>query len=81
MQGPAARAKIIWKNFGRDVRDCRERHAMTLRRMSADFGIDRSTLSRAENGKPISPELFVWLADWAGHDTRDYLAPLYIRPR
>ncbi len=79
--GPAANARIAWKTFGRDLRACRVEHDMGLRYMAASFGIDSATLSRAENGKPINPAIFVWLADWAGHDARDYLAPIYTKAR
>lgn len=74
-------ARIAWKAFGRDLRACRVEHEMTLRYMATSFGIGKSMLSRAENGKPISTEWFVWLADWCGHDARDYLAPIYTKAR
>lgn len=80
-RGPAARARIAWKAFGRDLRACRIEHDMGLRQMATMFGLDKSTLSRAERGVAIEPSTFVWLCDWAGHDARDYLAPLYTKAR
>lgn len=79
--GPAANARIAWKETGHDLRACRIEHGMGLRYMARSFGLDKATLSRAERGAPINPATFVWLADWAGHDARDYLAPLYTKSR
>lgn len=72
-------ARIAWKAFGHDLRACRVEHNMSLRYMATSFGIGKSTLSRAENGKPIDPAWFVWLADWCGYDVRRYLAPIYTK--
>lgn len=77
--GPAARAKIAWKSFGKAVRTVRLELKVGLRELARGLGMPPATLSRAENGKPIDPATFVFLADWCGHDPRDFLAPLYTK--
>ena len=79
--GPAGRARIAWKAFGKDLRACREAYDLGLREYATQFGIDKATLSRAENGRPINAALFVWLAGWMGKDPQEYLAPLYTQRR
>lgn len=75
------KARIAWKAFGKEVRECRIRHGAGLRELGRTLGIDKATLSRAENGKPINPALFIWLAGWSGHTAEEYLAPLYTKRR
>lgn len=79
-KGPASKARIAWKSFGRDLRKAR-RSFGSLRFVAESLGIDKATMSRAENGKPIEPAKFLWLGDWAGLDVRCYLAPIYTRDR
>ena len=79
--GPAARARIAWKAFGKDVRSVRMNLKVGLREFAWMIGMPPATLSRAECGKPVDAVTFVLLADWAGHDVRDYLAPLYTKSR
>ena len=79
-KGPASRARIAWKQFGRELREVRKSYG-SLRSVSATLGVDKATMSRAENGKPIEAHMLLWLADWAGRDVRCYLAPLYTDAR
>lgn len=79
--GPAARARIAWKAFGKDVRTVRTNLKVGLREFAGLVGMSPATLSRAERGKPVDAATLLWLADWAGQDVRQYLAPLYTRSR
>lgn len=79
--GPAARARIAWKAFGKDIRSVRTALNVGLREFAGLVGMSPATLSRAERGLAVDPVTFVWLCDWAGHDPRDYLAPLYTKAR
>jgi transcriptional regulator with XRE-family HTH domain len=79
--GPAARARIAWKAFGKDVRSLRLNLNVGLRELARGFGMPPATLSRAERGKPVDPATFMFLTDWCGRDAREYLAPLYTKER
>lgn len=79
-KGPAARARIAWKQFGRELKEVRIGYG-GLREVAELLDLDKSTLSRAERGQPVEPATLLFLADWAGLDVRCYLAPLYTKCR
>jgi transcriptional regulator with XRE-family HTH domain len=79
--GPAKRARIAWKAFGKDVRKVRLNLNVGLRELARLLGMAPATLSRAERGKPVDPATFLFLADWARGDPRRFLAPLYTKEK
>ena len=72
--------KFMWKQFGKDVRAARESTEYGLRQMARDLNIHHATWCRAEQGKPVTVEHFLFLCEWMEINPLQYLisAP---RPR
>lgn len=70
MARPSARFK--WKQFGTDLRDVREAMDCGLRELARELKIHHATFCRAENGKPVTVPIFLFLCDWMGRDPQIY---------
>ncbi len=53
-----------WRQFGDDLRAYRERRKIGLREFCEQQPIDKATMSRAENGRPVEVPHFVFLCEW-----------------
>lgn len=68
--------KINWKQFGRDLKNAREKSDLSLREASRLFGIHFSNLSRLENGvHECSVGVYLFLCRWMAVDPFNYFAP------
>jgi transcriptional regulator with XRE-family HTH domain len=65
-------AKFQWKKFGQHVRDFREGTKCSLRETAEVMPIGHATLSRAENGKPVTVPVFLFLCDWMNSNPFQY---------
>lgn len=58
--------KVQWKDFGAMVRADRAKRDVGLRQFAKDTRMDKATISRAENGKPLSAVNFLALCAACG---------------
>lgn len=65
-------ARFKWKAFGRDLRECRHAADLGLRELARELKIHHATWCRAENGKPLTVPIFLFLCDWLGVDPQIY---------
>lgn len=64
---------VRWKRFGNDLINCRMAYDCGQRELARKLKMDKTTLNRAENGKPIAAPAFVFLCKWMGALPETYL--------
>lgn len=52
---------LDWSKFGASVRERIGALGYSIRELAAITGIDKATLSRAQNGKPLTVENYLWV--------------------
>jgi hypothetical protein len=57
----AKKPKIDWRAFGRETKVLIDDFDGSLREFGRTTGIDKATLSRMQNGKPLDPVNFLWI--------------------
>lgn len=65
--------RFKWKQFAGDVRKMRDNMQMGLREAARCLGIHHATWCRAEQGKAIEVEDFVFICDWMAKEPTEYL--------
>lgn len=64
--------RLAWKRFGAHLRDIREGADVGLREAARSNKISPATWSRAENGKPITAPIFLFLCNWMDKNPFQY---------
>ena len=64
--------KFDWSAFANDLRAYRERKGFGLRECSRAMPIGKSAWCRAENGKPVTVPIFVFLCEWMRKHPKTY---------
>lgn len=52
---------IDWARFGSDVRRTMRDGYMGVRELGRETGLNKSTISRAKQGRTLSAEVFMWI--------------------
>ena len=69
-------AKIDWVAFGKEVKRVRERQGQGLRALAREIGFDKSTMVRAEQGKPLQAGNFVMLCQYTGRNPFSFMVDI-----
>lgn len=67
-----AKRNFRWKEFGADLRWCRQSADLGLREIARELRVHHATWCRAENGKPLTVPVFLFLCDWMGMNPQHY---------
>jgi transcriptional regulator with XRE-family HTH domain len=73
-------AKFNWEAFGRNLREMREAAELGLREVARDECIDKATWCRAEQGKPITVPIFLYLCNWMNSSPFAYMPRGVLKP-
>ncbi len=64
--------KFNWAGFAKIMRDRRGAKGVSLRTLGKLTGLNHATLSRAENGHPITAPHYLFLCEWCGVDPKQF---------
>lgn len=65
-------ARFKWKQFGHDLREMRQAADLGLHELARELKIHHATWCRAENGKPLTVPIFLFICDWMGVNPQSY---------